>query len=268
MTDNDVTPLPEAFYLPCGDDEFDSTRATTSPWDERMQHGGPPAALLARAVERVREDEAMSIGRLTIDMLGPIPQGRIRTEATILRPGKRIELVEAKLWADDRLAVTATAWRMRSTPESSAEVTSTFDTSSVPEPQEQRYFPGISRDWGYGRAIEWRFVSGGLQELGAADVWVRPRIPLVSGEDTSPIQRFVIVADSANGVSAALPYGEWTFIPPSLSLTFARGPRSEWLNMNVRTHVGPDGRGVANGHLADEFGYVGAVAQPLLIARL
>ena len=111
-------------------------------------------------------------------------------------------------------------------------------------------------------------VSGGLQELGAADVWVRPRIPLVAGEDTSPIQRFVIVADSANGVSAAVPYGEWTFIPPSLSLTFAREPKSEWLNMNVRTHVGPDGRGVANGDLADEIGYVGAVTQPLLIARL
>ncbi|HHX45892.1 MAG TPA: thioesterase family protein, partial [Brevibacterium sp.] len=162
-----------------------------------MQHGGPPAALLARAVEQIREDEAMSIGRLTIDMLGPIPQGRIRTEATIVRPGKRIELVEAKLWAEDRLAVTATAWRMRSTPESSAEVAASFDTSSVPEPQDQKYFPGISPDWGYGRAIEWRFVSGGLQELGAADVWVRPRIPLVAGEDTSPIQRFVIVADSA-----------------------------------------------------------------------
>ena len=138
MTGNDVTPLPEAFYLPRGDDEFDSTRATTSPWDERMQHGGPPAALLARAVERVREDKSMSIGRLTIDMLGPIPQGRIRTEATIVRPGKRIELVEAKLWAEDRLAVTATAWRMRSTPESSSEVATTFDTSAVPEPQDRK----------------------------------------------------------------------------------------------------------------------------------
>nr|WP_231939625.1 acyl-CoA thioesterase domain-containing protein [Brevibacterium siliguriense] len=177
----------------------------------------------------------MSIDRLTIDMLGPIPQGRIRTEATIVRPGKRIELVEDKLWADDRLAVTATAWRMRSTPENSAEVATTFDTSSVPEPQEQKYFPGISCDWGYGRAIEWRFV---------------------------------IVADSANGVSAAVPFGEWTFIPPTLSLTFAREPQSEWLNMNVRTHVGPDCRGVVNGDLAGEIGYVGAVTQRLLIARL
>lgn len=268
MTDNEVAPLPEAFYIPRGSDEFDSTVATTSPWDPAMQHGGPPAALLARAVERVREDESMSIGRLTIDMLGPIPQGRIRTEAAIVRPGKRIELVEAKLWADDRLAVTATAWRMRSTPDSSAEVATDFTTSSVPGEQEQRYFPGIGSDWGYGRAIEWRFASGGLQKLGPADVWVRPRIPLVAGEETSPIQRFVIAADSANGVSSAVPYGEWTFIPPSLSLTFAREPRSEWLNMNARTHIGPDGRGVADGDLADEFGYVGSVTQPLLVARL
>jgi hypothetical protein len=268
MTDNEVSALPDAFYLPRGDDEFDSTVATTSPWDETMQHAGPPAALLARAVERVREDEAMKIGRLTVDMLGPIPQGRMRTEATIVRPGKRIELVEAKLWANDRLAVTATAWRMRSTPDSSAEVATDFSVSSIPGPQEQLYFPGISPDWGYGRAIEWRFVTSGLQELGPADAWVRPRIPLVSGEETSPVQRFAIVADSANGISATLPFGEWTFIPTSLSLTFARDPRSEWLNMNARTHVGPDGRGVTDGDLADEFGYVGAVSQPLVIGRL
>src|SRR5690625_3719165 len=106
----DTDSLPAAFYLPIAENEFDSTAATTSPWDETMQHGGPPAALLARAVERVRPDEDMPIGRISIDMLGPIPQGRIRTEAQILRPGKRIELIEAKLWANERLAVTATAW--------------------------------------------------------------------------------------------------------------------------------------------------------------
>src|SRR5699024_1226535 len=102
-----TAPLPTAFYLPLAADEFRSTPATTSPWDETMQHGGPPAALLARAVGRVRPGEDMPIGRLTIDMVGPVPQGRIRTEAEIVRPGRRIELVEARLWANDRLAVTA-----------------------------------------------------------------------------------------------------------------------------------------------------------------
>ena len=182
-----------------------------------------PAALLARAVERVREDESMSIGRLTIDMLGPIPQGRIRTEATIVRPGKRIELVEAKLWADDRLAVTATAWRMRSTPDSSAEVATDFTTSSVPGEQEQRYSRALAPTGVTGGPSNGVSPPEGCKKLGPADVWVRPRIPLVAGEETSPIQRFVIAADSANGVSSAVPYGEWTFIPPSLSLTFAHG---------------------------------------------
>src|ERR1700735_3017861 len=34
---------------------------------------------------------------------------------------------------------------------------------------------------GYGRSIEWRFTRGGLDRLGAADVWARVRLPLVDG---------------------------------------------------------------------------------------
>ena len=80
----------------CADgDRFESTAATASPWDTSLQHGGPPAALLARAVERVRPDPAMRIARLTVDMLGGIPQGTVRTEAEVLRPGSPLRrLVE------------------------------------------------------------------------------------------------------------------------------------------------------------------------------
>ena len=61
--------LPEAYYLPLDDDTFESTAATTSPWDLAAQHGGPPSALLARAVDRTTDDPAFTIARLTVDML-------------------------------------------------------------------------------------------------------------------------------------------------------------------------------------------------------
>ena len=71
MTDTESEDLPAvAYYLPRGQDEFESTAATTSPWDDRMQHGGPPAGLLARAVEQVRPDPEMPIARITIDANG------------------------------------------------------------------------------------------------------------------------------------------------------------------------------------------------------
>jgi len=44
--------MDDAFYLPLGDDRWRSTIHTTGPWDARFQHGGPPSALLARAIEQ------------------------------------------------------------------------------------------------------------------------------------------------------------------------------------------------------------------------
>lgn len=259
--------LPAAFFLPVGEDEFDSTVATSSPWDERMQHGGPPAALLARAVERSRPDPDMPIARLTVDMLGPIPQGRIRTEATIVRPGRRVELVEAKLWADGKLAVSATAWRIRRTPESTAQQANSEPAPALPGAQPQRFFPGLDPSWGYGRAIEWRFAEGAYDALGPASVWTRLRIPLVAGEETSPVQRAAVVADSANGISAELPLADWMFVPPSLTITFGREPVGEWVNLAARSHLFEDGTGFTTGHLADGHGLLGSVDQPLLVAQ-
>ncbi len=256
----------EAFYLPLEPDVFASTAATSSPWDERLQHGGPPAALLARAIERVRPDESMPIARITVDMLGGIPQGRIRTEARIVRPGKRVELIEASLWAEDRLAVTATAWRIRS----DAGATAQFGVPDPPPPVGDRsataFFAGVTSDWGYGRAIDWRFVDGGFDSHGPARVWTRVRIPLVAGEETSATQRLLVVADSANGLSGELPITEWYFIPPTMTATIQRAPRHEWMFLDAHSTIGPHGIGLTQATIADEDGLCAAVAQPLMVA--
>jgi hypothetical protein len=259
---------PAAFYLKVSDDEFRTTAATASPWDESLQHGGPPAALLARAVSRARPDDSMRITRLTIDMLGGIPQGTIRTEASVVRPGKRVELIEARLWADDKLAVTATAWRIRVDPGASAAESTEPDLAPpLPSAQPQRFFDGVSPAWGYGRAIEWRYVSGGFDRTGPSEVWARPRIPLVEGEPTSPAERLMILADSTNGLSVQLPIAEWLSIPPTLSVTLLRPPAAEWMFLRAHTTIGPDGVGIARGQMYDESGYVAETAQPLLVQR-
>lgn len=257
--------LPAAFFLPVGADEFDSTVATCSPWDDTMQHGGPPAALLARAIERIRPDPDMPIARLTTNMLGPIPQGRVCTEAAVVRPGKRVELVEAKLWVNDKLAVTATAWRVRRTPNSTQGQASRVQAPPMPGEQPQRYFPGVNPDWGYGRAVEWRFVHGSYHDLGPASVWARLRIPLVLGERTAPVQSLAVVADSANGISAELSLTEWAFVPPTITLTLGRGPTGEWVNLSARSHITDAGTGFSHGDLFDQAGLIGSVGQPLLV---
>lgn len=267
MTATTDAPLPTAFYLPRANDAFDTTVATASPWDLSMQHGGPPAALLARAVEHSRLDPDMPIARLCVDMLGPIPQGHITTEASIVRPGRRVEMVTARMTVDGRVAVTATAWRVRRTPGATAAQATPDAAPPLPDAQPQRFFPGIDRAWGYGRAIEWRFCRGSFDSVGEADVWVRPRIPLVAGEEPSPVQRLALIADSANGVSAALPFADWMFIPPTMTLTLAREPAGTWMNMSARTTISPAGTGLTHGELHDADGFVGTVNQPLLVIR-
>lgn len=54
---------------------------------------------------------------------------------------------------------------------------------------------------GYLTAMEWVFLSGGFAEPGPARVWARPRMPLVEGEDNTPLTRVLLAADSGNGLS-------------------------------------------------------------------
>ncbi|GAA4601497.1 acyl-coenzyme A thioesterase PaaI-like protein [Actinoplanes octamycinicus] len=256
-----------AFYLPVGENEFESTSATASPWDFSLQHGGPPAALLTRAMQRCGAGGATPLARVTVDFLGGIPQGRLRTEARVLRPGRRVELLEAELWADGKLAVQASAWRIRQQDGATAAVaTPAVLPPPLPAPAAGWPFGGISRDWGYGNAIEWRFVAGGFADPGPASVWTRVRIPLVDGEESTPEQRAMIVADSANGLSGELPMADWLFIPPTLSVTFQRAPESAWMFLDAASSIGPNGTGIAQGTITDERGLVCRISQPLLVA--
>jgi hypothetical protein len=257
---------PQSFYLKTDDDVFASTTATASPWDAALQHGGPPSALLARAVERCSPRPDMLVAKITIDFLGALPQGRLTTRASVIRPGKRIELVEATLSANDRPLATARAWRIR-TSSSPTSLTDARMPVPLPPPQPQRYLTGVDPEWGYGRAIEWRSVDGSFESLGPAQVWARPLLPLVLGEEPTGLQRTLLVTDSINGLSAELDLREWLFVPTSLTVTMDRHLETDWLLMDARTTIGSNGIGTTNAQLCDEGGPFGVATQPLVIER-
>src|SRR5204862_3809522 len=77
--------VPEAFFVPDGDWYY-ATELSRGPWDPDAQHAGPPAALIARAVEHVPSDVPRLVGRLTYEILRPVPIGRVRVDAEIARP--------------------------------------------------------------------------------------------------------------------------------------------------------------------------------------
>jgi hypothetical protein len=257
---------PEAYYLPLGNRRYEPTRATESPWDRTAQHGGPPAALLAHVIDRTVEGP-LRIGRLSVDMLGPIPLREAVVEVSVIKPGRRVHLTEARMIVDGRVAVTARAWHIATGDRPPI----TGDEQAVPlplppRPPAQPFYPGLD-DWGYGRSIEWRFTRGGFDSLGAADVWARVRLPLVDGEALTGQDRALILADSANGLSLSLPLEQWFSIPPTMTATLLRPPAGEWVHLACRTYLADDGVGLAHAGLSDPDGLIGEVAQPLLVQK-
>ena len=102
---------PEAYYLSRGNGRYEPTRATQSPWDSEAQHGGPPTALLAHVIDQTIEGP-LRIGRISIDILGPIPLREAVIAVSVIRPGRRVRLTEARMIVDGRVAVTARAWHI------------------------------------------------------------------------------------------------------------------------------------------------------------
>ena len=257
---------PEAYYLPRGNGRYEPTRATESPWDRTAQHGGPPAALLAHVIDQTVEGPSR-LGRISVDILGPIPLREVVVEASVIKPGRRVRLSEARMSVDGRVAVTARAWHIATGERPPA----TRDEQTVPPPlppgpTPQHFYPGLD-DWGYGRSIDWRFTRGSLDSLGPTDVWARVRLPLVDGLTLTGQDRVLITADSANGLSLRLPLDQWLSIPPTMTATLLRPAAGEWVHLASRTHLADDGIGLAHADLFDADGFIGEVAQPLLVQR-
>src|SRR3954451_11077458 len=108
--------MPDAFYEPSGEG-FTPTELTRGPWDPGAQHAGPPAALLGREIERLPEADAFQVGRVTCEILRSVPIAPVTVSARIVRPGRRVQLVEAELRGESgEPLMRAGAWRLRAAP--------------------------------------------------------------------------------------------------------------------------------------------------------
>ena len=249
--------MTRSFYLPLGDDRFEPTGATESPWDSAMQHGGPPAALLGHLL-RV---DGQRLVRISVDFLGPIPRRECRVEVAAVKPGRLTTLNEARMVIDGRVAVTARAWHIEPGPQPPV-VTDAARAEPLPDGEEATFGDGA---WGYGRAFEWRCTYGSIDRFGETRVWTRARFPLIDGVELDGQARALLVADSANGLSAELPWEKWLSIPPTMTTTLLRPADGEWVHIAARTTLSADGIGLAEGDLFDATGKIGQVAQPLLV---
>src|SRR3954464_10304432 len=217
----------DAFFVLDGD-RYVPTELTRGPWDPDSQHAGPPAALLAREVARLNGGAERRVGRITYEILRPVPIAPLTVTAEVVRPGRTVELVEASLADEQGEVIKARAWRLREgdvdIPEglSSEDGPGTIGSSpstlrpgfAPPGPMESPpgTFPDTGQDVGYHTAMEHRFVHGGFAEPRAASARMRMKVPLVEGETPTPLERILAAADSGNGVSSTLDWDRFLFI--------------------------------------------------------
>jgi Acyl-CoA thioesterase C-terminal domain/Acyl-CoA thioesterase N-terminal domain len=248
------------------DGRFVAGELARGPWDPNAQHGGAPAALLMRAFERLDGSESVAIARVTYEFLRPVPLGELSVEAAVVRPGRRVQLLEGSILAPGGVEVV----RARALRVAAADAGGAFTATPAPPPGPEtgepnplvppHGLPMFAPD-----AIEVRFVAGTFGG-GPSTAWFRLRYPVVAGEEPSGLQRLAAAGDFGNGISATLSWDEYVFINPDLTLYVEREPVGEWIGLDSRTVLAEGGIGTAESVLFDSRGRVGRATQALLVA--
>jgi hypothetical protein len=258
--------LPASLYVPA-DGGYVPTALTIGPWDPGSQHAGPPAALLLREAERASGIEGGQTVRMAYDIFAPVPVGPVRLRTSVVRPGRRIELVEAVLsGVDDRPLMRLSAWRMRLRQDGATDaVAPPHPAPAGPEESRPEVAAFFTEDVAYHRALEWRFAAGSFNAPGPAAAWTRSRCELVAGEPMTPLQHLLVMTDAASGISTSLDWTRATFANVDLTVSLHRPPRGEWLGMDAVTALGGTGAAQCSAVLFDADGAIGRSAQALFV---
>jgi Thioesterase-like superfamily len=249
-----------AFYLPVTADRFESTEHTRGPWDAGSQHAGPPAALLGRAVEALA-GPGMRVARMTFDIARPVPIAVLTVTTSVVREGRRVMVVQAAIEPYMR----CTALLVRTAEEAAPDIAPDSPVR-LDDAESKAFFP-VPYPVGYHTAMEVRFAAGSFLEPGPATAWFRMRVPLVDGEQPSPLTRVLVAADSGNGISNVLDFDTYLFVNADLTVHLLRYPVGEWVCLRAGTSVDSAGIGLADTALYDERGRIGRSAQSLFVAR-
>ncbi|MGT2424828.1 thioesterase family protein [Amnibacterium kyonggiense] len=180
----------------------------------------------------------------------------------VLRPGRTIELVEARLTAGGRTIVIARAWLAQRT-DTAAIADSAFprlpEPSSMPVEDLAVVWPGA-------------FVASlGARrrqaEPGRAVAWLSTDVPLLEGEPVSATAAALGLVDTTNGTTPRLPPDRVAFPNLDLTVHLFREPIGGPVGYDVSVSFGPDGAGLTQAVLHDAEGPFGTSAQTLTLRQ-
>ena len=263
-------PLPAAAFELLSHRTVRASALTRGPWDPGHQHAGPPIALVCRAIESVANDHGLAhIGRLTANLLRPIPIGELEVEVETDYAGRNAAHYAARLWGRGKELARFTALAQREVAVALPEALDGHPLPRAPRPVADSAavrMPFAHRAVGYGDLVETREASGSFFR-GRCAAWFRLRRPLVDGETPSPYQRVAVAADSGNGISSVLDWARYSFVNSDLTINLLRRPQGEWICVDACTLLAPNGCGLAESRLFDEAGLIGRATQSLAVRQ-
>jgi len=263
-------PGPRALYEREGD-RFVPSDLTRGPWHPGVQHGSAPAALLATCAERIEGGAGMSIARMTIELLRPVPLSPLAVDTAVERAGRKVQLLGLSLWAGEIEVARARVLRIRT---KQIELPGGLSTDAPPQAAEHgsHSLPAWHVDpqnlFFHSHAVEHRFVGGAFDRPGPGVDWVKLLYPVIGGEAVPPIARAMAAADFGNGVSWELDRRDgYSFINPDLTVYLNRMPSGDSVCIQSRSRYQPIGIGFAESMLWDAGGPIGRSVQSLLVDR-
>nr|WP_257907282.1 thioesterase family protein [Janibacter limosus] len=256
-----------SFYRQLDDRTFDSLPSTAGPWSPHAQHAGPPAALLARAMEQHEPAPGTRLADVRLDILGPIPVRPLTIATEVLRGGRSMQLLQATASVDGRPAAVARAWRITRAPDDFPHwpVVALRRWSRC----RRRAVRDICRCREPTRTVISRPSSGGSSPeawgpVGSPPAWGRQLVPLVEGEEPTGWQRALVLADSGGGITLTLDPRRHTYINCDLHVALDRDPEGEWIRMDSRALASPGHGGTVHTTLADARGELGTGLQTMV----
>lgn len=254
---------PRHYFTALGEGRYRPTEHVQGAWSPDEQHVAPVIGLLLHSLQlnHPRTDADLAWARLSVDILGFIRREEMQVRTRVLRPGRTIELLEASVEIGGRDAVRMTAWRLVT--QDTAAVAAT-EHEPMPGPDEAEPWAGMEHwDGGFIRSGEFRSVGGARP--GRARTWVRSTVPLVGGEEASPLASWVGLLDTANGTAGRAEPGDWLYPNVDLTLHLHRLPQGPWVGLDTGVSWGPTGVGLTSSVVHDEQGPVGTLAQALTV---
>lgn len=258
----------DALFNSLPDGRFEATELARGPWSVDALHGGPSAALLARAAEAHIAADGLQPVRLSVELLRPVPVAPLTVHAEVIRPGRKVRIISAQLSHEGRLVASATMLAIRT---SAVDVPETPSGGADDRPPPPSSGTAGANDAGWTafhtHGVEHRMVAGSWTEPGAATDWIRLLVPVVADEVPSPLQRVAAAADFGNGISSLADFRSLMYVNPDLTVYLHRLPVGEWVCLDAVSRLEGNGIGFAESALYDEQGRIGRSAQSLLVER-